>query len=442
MPLARRYAVRAIARALLAGPVTPPSLAARIFACVGERPDWARRLALDAHTLTALRAGWMRHRDLTDWIDRHPAFPGHRAVPIRRYILRPGTPMRPLPLGLDQVTLPAWTDSRALAAALQSTPSVAGLWRLTKPAAWQRRDPLGEQHYRYHLLPKRRGGWRLVEAPAPHLKGLQRRLLDELLHAVPVHEAAMGFVRERSVVDHARAHTGQPVVLSFDLRNFFSSVRSARVKALFSKLGYSDEVARLLTALCTTATPEPVLQRLRSEGGLDWHQSQMMRGAHLPQGAPTSPALANLCAFRLDLRLDGLAHVLGARYTRYADDLVISGPSQLATNFRRVEAWVGCIAMEEGFALNFRKSRCRTAARRQEVCHMVVNVRPNLPREEFDRLRAVLHSCVQRGPAGENRDGHPNFRGWLEGRVAWATQINPDKARRLQKLLGAIDWTR
>jgi RNA-directed DNA polymerase len=106
-------------------------------------------------------------------------------------------------------------------------------------------------------------------------------------------------------------------------------VRASRVHALFATLGYSESVARELTALCTTATPEPVLRRMVEEGGLTWTQMQRLRDPHLPQGAPTSPALANLCGFRLDLRLDGLAFVLGARYTRYADDIVFSGGAHL-----------------------------------------------------------------------------------------------------------------
>jgi hypothetical protein len=115
-------------------------------------------------------------------------------------------------------------------------------------------------------------------------------------------------------------------------------------------------VARELTALCTTATPEPVLQRMHEDGGLTWPQLQRLRDPHQPQGAPTSAALAKLCAFRLDLRLDGLAHVLGARYTRHADDIVLSGGQHLYQARPRIEAWVGRMALEESFHLNHRKT--------------------------------------------------------------------------------------
>jgi hypothetical protein len=315
------------------------------------------------------------------------------------------------------------------------------MWRLTRASPWQRRASLGEQHYRYQLLAKRSGGWRLLEVPHPYLMALQRRILDDLLDRIPPHQSACGYTRERSVLDHARAHAGRSVVLKFDLQDFFAAVHASRVHAIFATLGYPGDVARELARLCTTATPEPVLRRMHQEGGLTWTQMQRLRDPHLPQGAPTSAALSNLCAFRLDLRLDGLAFALGARYTRYADDIVLSGATHLRDVMPRIESWVGRIAIEEGFALNHRKTRCMTAGRRQTVCNIVVNSLPNLPRDEFDRLKAILHRCVEQGPASQNRDGKPNWREFLRGRVAWAGQLNPGKAQRLARLFDRIDWT-
>ena len=439
-----RLTALALARAMLAGPPTAAGLAARMRACLNESADW--QIDLAARVARWPGEHWRRLtvRSLADVIQRDTGFEhawrtGARPR-VQRYILRPGPGMQPLPLGLDHCRLPAWPDTPALARGLAITE--AGLWRLSRSTAWQRRAPLVEQHHRYQLLPKRSGGWRLLEVPEPYLKTLQRRLLDELLDRVPTHAAACGSVRGRSLLDHARAHSGQAVVLRFDLQDFYSSVRAARVHALFSTLGYPWPVATALTALCTTATPEPVLRRLHENGGLSWPQMQRLRDAHLAQGAPTSPALANLCAFRLDLRLDGLAFTLGARYTRYADDLVLSGGAHLQAARLRIEAWVARIARDEGFTLNHRKSRCLGAGRRHSVCHVVVNQHPNLPRPDFDRLKAVLHQCVRDGPSVHNRDGLPHWRQHLQGRVAWAAQLNPAKAQRLQQLFERIDWQR
>ena len=440
----RRLTALALARAMLAGPPSRAGLLARLRACLDTEAGWQKALARRFARLPGEQWRRLSHRSLARLIETHSAYQdawsGEVDRPVvRRYILREAAGLRTPPLGLQHCHMPDWPHTQALAQWLGV--SDGGMWRLTRPAAWQRRIGLGDQHYRCRLLGKRTGGWRLLEVPHPYLMRLQRRILDDLLDRIPPHEAACGYRRERSVLDHARAHLGQPVVLRFDLQDFFASVRASRVHALFGTLGYSEAVARELSALTTTATPEPVLRRMHEDGSLSWPQLQRLREPHLPQGAPSSAALANLCAFRLDLRLQGLADALGARYTRYADDLVLSGARSLRDAAARIEAWVARIALEEGFTLNHRKTRCLPAGQRQTVCHIVVNSRPNLPRDEFDRLKAILHHCVREGPAGQNREGRPDWRAHLQGRVAWAAQLNPAKALRLQRLLAQIDWS-
>jgi hypothetical protein len=445
MPALRRLTALALARAILAGPPSATGIAARLRACLDARAaPWHAALAQRCARLPGELWRRLTPRSLATLIERDAgylqAWSSSERPNARRYFVGAVERMNAPPLGLHERQFPHWPNSAALAHGLNIT--IAGLWRLTRSANWQRRSSLASQHYRYHLRPKRDGGSRLLEVPEPYLMQVQRRVLRELLDHVAPHEAACGYVRGRSVLDHARAHVGRPVVLRFDLRDFFACIRASRVHALFATLGYPESVARELAALCATATPEPVLQRMREDGALSWEQVQRWRDAHLPQGAPTSAPLANLCAFRLDLRLDGLAHALGARYTRYADDIVLSGERRLRDAALRIEAWTGRIALEEGFTLNHRKTRCLGAGRRQAVCGMVVNQRPNLPREEFDRLKATLHRCVVHGPSGENREGVHDWRQHLHGRVAWATQVNREKAHRLRHLLDRIDWNR
>ena len=437
-----RLAALAIARALRDGPRTVDGLTQRLRDCLARwHAEWAD---LVARCSRIPETQWSRltDRTLADWVERDAAW-RHICVEsglpaVRRWILREADDMAPITPALEGCAVPYWPHTGALAQWLGV--STGGLWRLSLPAAWQRRRPLVEQHYRCRLHPKPSGGWRLLEVPEPWLRALQRRILDDLLDRIPPHEAARAYVRERSVLDHARAHVGQPVLLKFDLRDFFATVRASRVHATFRAFGYSDEVARTLAALCTTATPEPVLERLRREGGLGWTQAQALRDPHLPQGAPSSAALANLCAFDFDVRVAAFARQLGARYTRYADDIVLSGGEALRSARSRIEARLGAIAIEEGFALNHRKTRCLSRARRQQVCGIVVNAGLNLPRAEYDRLKAILHGCLRHGPASQNREGLAHWREHLRGRVAWARQLNAAKAERLQRLFEQIVW--
>jgi RNA-directed DNA polymerase len=242
-----------------AGQPNKAGIVARMGACLGARTaPW--------HTALAQRCArmpgelWQRPtpRSLATLIESDAGYQQAWASPekpnARLHILRALERMNPLPLGLHESQVPHWPNSATLARGLNIT--TAGLWRLTRCANWQRRSPLGSQHYRYRLHPKRNSGWRLLEVPEPYLLQLQRRVLHELLDRVAPHEAACGYVRGRSVLDHARAHVGRPLILKFDLRDFFACVRASRVHALFTTLGYPDSVARELTALCTTATPE------------------------------------------------------------------------------------------------------------------------------------------------------------------------------------------
>ena len=230
------------------------------------------------------------------------------------------------------------------------------------------------------------------------------------------------------------------VVIRFDLTDFFASVHAGRVYSVIRALGYPVNVARTLTGLCTNRVPSGWLVAPDVRDRIDWQERQRYRNRHLPQGAPTSPALANLCAFRLDLRLAGLARSLGATYTRYADDLAFSGGEDLARMAERVEIRVAAIAIEEGFAVNLRKTRVMRRGARQHLAGVVVNSHPNLARMEFDALKAVLTNCARSDPALQNRDGHSDFRAHLAGRVAHAAMLNPARGAKLKRIFDRIAW--
>ena len=293
------------------------------------------------------------------------------------------------------------------------------------------------RHYRYAWIPKPTGGSRLVEAPKARLRTAQRRILDGILAHIPPHDAAHGFRTGHSVITFAETHVGHDVVLRVDLQAFFPSVFGARVIGILRTAGYPEEVSRTLAALCTHRTPPDVLATAPTPAPLDIAR---LRTPHLPQGAPTSGALANLAAYRLDLRVAALASKLGATYSRYADDLVLSGDRELAHAAPTIVARLAAIATEEGFSLNFRKTRVMTSATRQRVTGIVVNEKLSAPRADIERLRAILHNCRRFGPATQNRDNHPDFRAHLRGRVAWIQSLDPVKGARLHGMFEQIRW--
>jgi RNA-directed DNA polymerase len=292
------------------------------------------------------------------------------------------------------------------------------------------------RHYTLSWLRKSSGSYRLLEIPKSRLKAIQHKLLYELLAHVPPHDAAHAYVAGRSVLTFSAPHANQRLVLRLDLRAFFPSVRASRVHALFARLGYPRAIARLLTGLSTHCVPPDAWPADEAATAL----RPLYAVPHLPQGAPTSPALANLCAWRLDARLTALARCAGAVYTRYADDLAFSGGRTFERSARRFQVQVIRTALDEGFDVNARKTRFMRAGVRQQLCGMVVNARPNIRRDEYDRLKAILHHCAREGPQSQNHENVSDFRAHLLGRIGWVAQVNPTRGARLRACFDQIRW--
>ncbi|MBI3865696.1 MAG: RNA-directed DNA polymerase [Planctomycetia bacterium] len=292
-------------------------------------------------------------------------------------------------------------------------------------------------HYFYRWIDKRAGGKRLIEAPKVKLKGVQWKILDGILRKVPAHPAAHGFVTGRSISTNAVPHVGQRVVLQLDLENFYPSVSLNRVVAIFRSLGYCREAAIWLGRLTTTTLPASMTATFGR--GPEIHP---YRGRRLPQGAPTSPALANLSAFVLDLRLSGLARTFGANYTRYADDLTFSGDAVFLKSLAVFIPLVKQIVRDERFLINRRKWRVLRNNQRQTVAGVVVNTRTNVARKDYDRLKATLTNCVRRGASTQNHDRHERYASHLLGRIAHVAHLNPARGEKLRVLYDQIDWNK
>jgi hypothetical protein len=173
---------------------------------------------------------------------------------------------------------------------------------------------------------------------------------------------------------------------------------------------------------------------------MSWQDQRPYSLPHLPQGSPTSPALANLAAFRFDMRLAALSKTAGAEYTRYADDLLFSGDHSFARSVPRFTVQVAAIAIEEGFAVAHRKTRVMRQSVCQRAAGIVINQKINMPRDDYDQLKAILHNCAKHGPAEQNRENLRDFRAHLAGRVAHAARLNLHRGEKLKGLLEQIEW--
>lgn len=285
------------------------------------------------------------------------------------------------------------------------------------------RDAATRIHYTRFFIPKKDGSKRAIWAPQKKLKTAQRVILREIVERLPVHGAAHGFLAGRSILSNAQQHTGSSVVVEIDLKDFFPTVSLRRVKGVFRKAGYRDQISTLLALLCTEAPREVV-----EDGGKTWYLALGPRC--LPQGAPTSPALTNALCLRMDRRLSGLARKLGWRYTRYADDLTFSLPQGHKGKPRTglLIGGVQRIVEAEGFTVNQAKTHVARDGSRQQVTGLVVNgeASPRVPRKTRRQLRAALHNLE----TGKGlREGETLEH--LQGLAAFVHLANPTEGRKL-----------
>jgi len=288
------------------------------------------------------------------------------------------------------------------------------------------------RHYHYSLLKKRRGGVRVIESPKRRLKQVQRKIHSHILAKTSPHNAAHGFRQNRSCLSHAENHTGKRYIFSFDLANCFHSIDWYHVYKSFRNIGFSQEVAKTLSSLCTHRFngSKSILKEL------DKTQQKLINKRHLAQGAPTSPALSNLVMHELDKRLDSLAKSLKLQYSRYADDLAFSGNSH--RDWRFLEPLIGSICIEQGFELNYRKSKILHAHQRQKITGVVVNQGANIDRRYYDRLKAILTNCIRHGVESQNIERHKDFSASLLGRIMFVTSLNKNRGKKLMALYRQI----
>jgi hypothetical protein len=235
-------------------------------------------------------------------------------------------------------------------------------------------------------LPKRSGGTRPIKAPIAALKTIQRKLLALLETLYSPRICVHGFVKKQSIVSNARAHSNKRQVLNVDIEEFFPSINFGRVRgALIARpFSLSADVATVLARLCCSNNC-------------------------LPQGAPTSPMMANIVCMRLDGELSRLARTNGCKYTRYADDLTFSThkrdfPSSLAVCGNPpygTQADVGItlrsVIESNGFRVNDKKVRLFGRRVSQRVTGLTVNEKPNVQRRFVRQIRGMIHAWEKFG---------------------------------------------
>ena len=248
--------------------------------------------------------------------------------------------------------------------------------------------------YKQFEIPKRSGGKRILNAPSPDLKKLQRRLATVLETCVTeINEKrnvttvlSHGFRPKYSIISNASMHRKRRYIFNIDLENFFGSINFGRVRGFF----ITNKNFELNPAVAT------VLAQIAC------HENS------LPQGSPCSPVITNLIGHIVDIRLAKLAFETGCTYSRYADDLTFSTnkkifPEKIAsiTDIEKQQWQVGHslnkLIKKAGFTINKSKTRMQYHYSRQDVTGLTVNRITNTKTEYRRSTRAMVHSLLQTG---------------------------------------------
>lgn len=225
------------------------------------------------------------------------------------------------------------------------------------------------------------------------------------------HHSAYGYVRGRSTIGNASPHCGKSLILHADIQNFFPAISSERILNKFIELGIQEEVANILTLFVTI-------------------------DGSLPLGLHPSPVLANLVCIELDNKLSDLADRYDCSYTRYADDISISGNSNVPSQ-EEIKKLLG----EEGFILSERKFRITKPGQAHYITGLSVtdNNFPRAPRVMKKRLRQELYYCRKYGIAehlahlGEFPDFIRRGVNRIDGTVRYVAHIEENASQNLRQ---------
>jgi RNA-directed DNA polymerase len=286
-------------------------------------------------------------------------------------------------------------------------------------------------HYTRFEIPKRSGGKRLISSPKPKMRVAQSWINQNILNQLEPSQYCYAFRPATSIVDNASQHVNKSVILKLDIKDFFPSITFSRVRGYFEYLGYNPGVATVLALLCTDAP------RSRVTIG-DFTQIVATGPRGLPQGACTSPALANLIASRLDSRLAELIATFSDEwtYTRYADDLTFSTTGE-GEEIGQLIAAVTHIASDESFEIKREKTRIMRSSRRQSVTGLLVGDEVRIPKETIRKMRALFHNIETKGEKVVSEELEKNALNVARGYWAYLHMVMPEKA---EKYLRQYSW--
>jgi RNA-directed DNA polymerase len=296
--------------------------------------------------------------------------------------------------------------------------------------------------------------YRLISVPNAQLMRAQRWIAQEVLSKGKTHWASCAYAPKNDILIAAKIHCNTRWLIKVDVQRFFESISEISVYRVFLRLGYQPLVAFELARICTRRRIKPPKnsptrwqnQGLHEQKIWAYWSNQM---GYLPQGAPTSPMLANLAVFEMDEQIAAIATRHNLVYTRYADDLCLSSADK---NFTREAASAIVTELYKtirnfGLLPNLTKTQIIPPGARKIVLGLLVNgLEPRLNRNFRDRLRLHIYYLTHPkiGPvAHQHKRGFTSvrsLRNHVDGLIRFARHIDPTFASQCEAKLSEVNW--
>ena len=257
--------------------------------------------------------------------------------------------------------------------------------------------------------------YRDIASPSIELKKRQRWILDNILVRYQLPDCVHGFVKNRSILTNARCHVNQEEIGCIDIKDFFPSIDYKKVQDVYLNMGYPIKIADALAILTTL-------------------------NGRLPQGAPTSPMLSNIVMKPLDLLLMKYAEEHGLVYSRYADDITVSGKHGISEHVKQIVKMIE----DFGFSVNKKKTHIMNSSSGKKVTGLSVGSSIKVPLEYKRKLRQEMYYCKKYGVSyhlGHSQDKDPryvNFSGYLYGKAYFVKMVEPEVGDEYLKQLDTI----
>jgi retron-type reverse transcriptase len=235
---------------------------------------------------------------------------------------------------------------------------------------------------------------------------VQYWLLDYFLWRLPVHESCHSYQKERSILTNASLHVARAYVSNIDIENFFGSIDANMVREMLNRHGFGRQFSHAISRLVTLANG-------------------------LPQGAPTSPVISNSFLYEFDKALTHFAAANRLVYTRYADDITISGEERKAVI--KAIKYAEKLLRELGLRLNDKKTRIASQGGQQKVTGLVVNTKPQPPRKLRRRIRAMFHQADLKPE--QHKDRKSKLQGYLSYLQSFPALENSDELKAYKRVI-------